>query len=763
MKRIWKKSMCCLMAVTVVLSCLSYRPAAEKRVIAAEQGNEEEKEYIPIRSVDELYAIRNDLKGNYRLMNDIDLSGSEWVPIEKFNGVLDGNGYRIKGMTIKKSDVEDDEGLFGRLENAIIRNLGMCDVDINILESSSSCGAIAGDAAGAYIANCFVSGQICSNGIVGGLIGGYDNSGGSDFEITNCYNTASIQRIKDGDYIDEGVGGIMGADRGNASVTNCYNHGSINNGNGKAIGGGMHKNCAYLKESGTGKWGDTPLSDEQMKNANYFTNFDFKDVWEVDPDSLYTYPQLKSCMQIRITNLSLDRKPTKTEYKQGDKLDVAGGKIAITYEDGRTSTASITDTMVSGYDMMKIGTQNVTVRKGNLTVSYSIMVKEIPITSVTLNVSSLEMKRGDEETLKASVFPKNATDQDITWATDNSKVVTVDQNGKVRAVGDGRAKVTATASNGVKATCQISVIVPCESIEFDREKLTYIGNGDGEYNEDEYEGYWVLLVKEGEKAAIPYTKYPAGSTEKIEWEVKDEVIVSVDATDTLSGLQSGITEITGKTADGSRESLIVVVTEDISGFTVSGIEDKFYSGSVISESEMAQNLSVTSADGTRVLQSGVDYLVSYSPNMSAGTASITVSGILPYTGTIVREFAIRPIATLTPPLVQPSIAPQAPNNQNKKITLGRTSISSIKVSGKKLTIKWKKVAQASGYQIQIARNRKFTNGVKNYKVSSSYVKGWVKGKRKTTYYIRIRAYAYDSSKGEWVYGRYSAVKKKKTK
>lgn len=763
MKKIWKKCMCCLMAAAVAVSGMSWYPAAEKKVIAAEQKDEEE--YTPICSVDELYAIRNDLNGKYRLMNDIDLSGDEWVPIDGFRGTLDGNGYRIKGMTIRENGTGEDEaefGLFGNLYDAEILNLGLCDVDINIAGTFGGTGAIAGSIESSSIKNCFVSGKICGRYTVGGLVG----KAAFNCEIENCYNTASVEHMKDGEYVNDSVAGIVVAGEDNYfEVTNCYNYGSINNGSGKAIGGGTHKNCVYLKGSGTGNTTDTPLSDAQMKNANYYTNFDFKDVWEVDPDSLYTYPQLKSCMQIRITGLELEKRPSKTEYKQGEKLDVSGGKIAITYEDGRTSTASITDTMVSGYDMKKIGTQDVTVRKGNLTVSYSITVKEIPVTSVTLSASSLEMERGDAKTLSASVSPKDATDQDITWESDNSRVVTVDQNGNIRAVGDGHAKVTATASNGVKAVCQISVIVPCESIEFDRGKLTYIGEDDDEYDEDEVWKYWILLMKEGEKTAIPYTKYPASSTEKITWEVEDEDIVGVDLADTLSALQSGITMITGETAGGSRESLIVVVTEDISGFTVNGIEDKFYSGSVITESEMAQNISVTSADGTRILRAGTDYFVSYSPNMSAGTASITISGILPYTGTIVREFAIRPAATPAPaPVpVQPTAAPQAPDKQNKKITLGRASISSVTVSGRKLTLKWKKVAKASGYHIQIARNKSFTKGLKNYKVSSSYVKGWVKGKKKTTYYIRIRAYAYDSSEGEWVYGRYSAVKKKKTK
>lgn len=76
--------------------------------------------YIEVRTVEDLYNVRNDLTANYILMNDIDLSeatsyggawdydGRGWNPIGSgdlygdgaFSGEFDGNNHKIIGMRI---------------------------------------------------------------------------------------------------------------------------------------------------------------------------------------------------------------------------------------------------------------------------------------------------------------------------------------------------------------------------------------------------------------------------------------------------------------------------------------------------------------------------------------------------------------------------------------------------------------------------------------------------------------------------------------
>ncbi len=81
----------------------------------------------------------------------------------------------------------------------------------------------------------------------------------------------------------------------------------------------------------------------------------------------------------------------------------------------------------------------------------------IPVTSVTLNKSQLNLKTDGEETLIATVNPANATNQEIQWSSSNQAVAIVSDTGTVKAVAEGTATITASAENGVRAVCSVTV------------------------------------------------------------------------------------------------------------------------------------------------------------------------------------------------------------------------------------------------------------------------------------------------------------------
>ena len=60
-------------------------------------------------------------------------------------------------------------------------------------------------------------------------------------------------------------------------------------------------------------------------------------------------------------------------------------------------------------------------------------------------------------TLAATVSPENATDKTVTWTTDNDKIATVDKNGVLTGVAEGKVVVTATTANGKTATATVYV------------------------------------------------------------------------------------------------------------------------------------------------------------------------------------------------------------------------------------------------------------------------------------------------------------------
>lgn len=84
-------------------------------------------------------------------------------------------------------------------------------------------------------------------------------------------------------------------------------------------------------------------------------------------------------------------------------------------------------------------------------------VEATPVTSITLDKTSATLKVGEELQLQATVKPADASYPELTWTSSDDKVVTVDANGKIKAVAAGTAKITVTCVDGVKAECTVTV------------------------------------------------------------------------------------------------------------------------------------------------------------------------------------------------------------------------------------------------------------------------------------------------------------------
>ena len=81
----------------------------------------------------------------------------------------------------------------------------------------------------------------------------------------------------------------------------------------------------------------------------------------------------------------------------------------------------------------------------------------VPTQSVDLDRDKLEMVVGDVVELRATVNPKNATNQNVEWKSSDQTVVSV-RNGEVKAIGPGRAIVTVyTEEGGYTSECVVYV------------------------------------------------------------------------------------------------------------------------------------------------------------------------------------------------------------------------------------------------------------------------------------------------------------------
>ena len=108
----------------------------------------------------------------------------------------------------------------------------------------------------------------------------------------------------------------------------------------------------------------------------------------------------------------------------------------------------------------------------------------VHVSGVTLNKSTLTLDVDTSEKLIATVSPDNAFDKSVTWLSSDTEIVTVTEDGMVKAVSDGTgssgdtATVTVRTTDGAKtASCTVKVgpagtVVPVASITLSDTSVT---------------------------------------------------------------------------------------------------------------------------------------------------------------------------------------------------------------------------------------------------------------------------------------------------
>ena len=90
--------------------------------------------------------------------------------------------------------------------------------------------------------------------------------------------------------------------------------------------------------------------------------------------------------------------------------------------------------------------------------------------SVKLNKNDITFGIGEKYTLVTTV--ENGDISQVAFTTSDRKVATVDNNGKITAVGTGTATITANTYNGLKAQCKVTVKKLANSIKLDKTSIT---------------------------------------------------------------------------------------------------------------------------------------------------------------------------------------------------------------------------------------------------------------------------------------------------
>ena len=161
--------------------------------------------FIPVYDEAGLRAMSEDLDGNYRLMNDVTLTG-EWTPVgteeNPFTGSFDGCSHSIIGLSITEGG-GNYLGLFGHFSGSFVSNLDFVGAEI--------------------VASYPLSNQDTSYaGVVAGYVASFV---GADFSGVNVDASSSVSVERAGDR-DSYVGGLVG-DAFYTTIESSSNSGSV--------------------------------------------------------------------------------------------------------------------------------------------------------------------------------------------------------------------------------------------------------------------------------------------------------------------------------------------------------------------------------------------------------------------------------------------------------------------------------------------------------------------------------------------------------
>lgn len=164
------------------------------------------------------------------------------------------------------------------------------------------------------------------------------------------------------------------------------------------------------------------------------------------------------------------------------------------------------------------------VSHSNITVSNKV---DIPVEKITLDKTSVSLKKNGTHKLVVTVSPENTTDKTILFQSSNDNVATVSNDGVITATGGGTATITVKVGNKT-ATCKVTVNVPQTGIK------AY--------------GSTSRTAEIGKTLKLAVVKVPADTSDnfKTTWTSSDTKIATVDANGNVTPVVEGVVKITAK-------------------------------------------------------------------------------------------------------------------------------------------------------------------------------------------------------------------------
>ena len=263
---------------------------------------------------------------------------------------------------------------------------------------------------------------------------------------------------------------------------------------------------------------------------------------------------------VEVTGLALSGK--KAEVKVGEEFTVVATVTpsnatdkTVTWASSDATVATVTDGKVKA---LKVGTTEISATAGSKTEKFTLTVKEeepevVLATEIYVDPGKQVLHIGETDDTAYAEVDLDATDQVVVWSTSNESVVTVDQNGKVTAVGPGTAEIIATTHDGTNLSDSYQVLVYNDVTE-----MTISGRSQ-------------MYMFDSQKLSLTVNK---DSASDFTWTSSDTNVATVDpATGSVTSVAAGSVKIKCKANDSTgmeKEFDITIVDVAVTSIDIKG-------------------------------------------------------------------------------------------------------------------------------------------------------------------------------------------------
>ena len=219
-------------------------------------------------------------------------------------------------------------------------------------------------------------------------------------------------------------------------------------------------------------------------------------------------------------------------------------KGKLTWESSDTSVATVNNGEVVG---VNAGETIITVKaidgENTYTSTCNVIVKEIPENTIVIDTKDFDLSIGRTRTLK--LISKNIDISNVEWKSSDSSIVSIDENGVVKALKEGKVTITAKIQDKI-ATIEVNSIY---------KKITSISIGLKDN-----------VLKVGDTSDIIVNILPEDASLPLDYNItsSDPDIISVDGNEKVIAKKAGKVILTAKAGSGSIGQIEVEVVEKTS-------------------------------------------------------------------------------------------------------------------------------------------------------------------------------------------------------